>query len=403
MCVLGINVSDWWLVVIGAVVCLVSIIGWQKWYKVGSRMLFGVLAIVGILLLFIVASKALHSSCKPTSSSATTPKTTVTKSTPNHSAVSSDSTTNQSTDTSTSAGANNSTSQDTTSATLPITTQAPVSYGLSLLKLTNRSTNPSNSATPPASSASSATTSSTSTSTSTTKPTSVKAVDDGPFYIGTSYTQFYLRPLANDSAGTSTIDQSTVDLDPSTPAIDTKYDIQSSDGSLSANATYQTDTNGNGYVIFNYLWGWPYYQGTPLPEGTKISVPYRFTTTNGKQSTVAHMTFIIQGNLFTKADIISDDSGIAADGSVNVAANDGTANVTVDPTTVDLDPYTPGIQKTYVSPVTGTVFTIDNSGMVTAHYPGSGVPIAEVISYTIQSTTGVTSSPTSLTVSPFYT
>src|SRR4029079_11645868 len=83
--------------------------------------------------------------------------------------------------------------------------------------------------------------------------------------------------------------------------------------------------------------------------------------------------------------------------TLNVTANDTDPNNDLDPSTVDLDPSTPGQQTTFTAPGQG-VWRVDNSGNVTffPNFDFTGNPAP--ISYTVSDRTGLTSNPASITI-----
>ncbi|MGB8600326.1 MAG: SdrD B-like domain-containing protein, partial [Burkholderiales bacterium] len=83
--------------------------------------------------------------------------------------------------------------------------------------------------------------------------------------------------------------------------------------------------------------------------------------------------------------------------TLNVPTNDTTATGTVDSTTVDLDPATPGIQKAITVAGQGTFVADPVTGVVT-FTPVTGFTGVATTPYTIQNSIGITSIPAPITV-----
>ena len=80
-----------------------------------------------------------------------------------------------------------------------------------------------------------------------------------------------------------------------------------------------------------------------------------------------------------------------------IASNDSDADGTVDVTSIDLDPATPGIQKTLTT--NDGSWLVDNAGNVTFTPAADWTGYQSSISYTINDNDGIVSSPAELTVS----
>ena len=144
----------------------------------------------------------------------------------------------------------------------------------------------------------------------------------------------------NDSDPDTTIDLTTVDLDPSTPERETSVTVP-------GEGSYTVDDAGN--VIF-----------TPEAGFTGVTTPITYTIQDnlGAVSNQANISIEV-----TETGQLEDDSTTTpANTPVTFSIIDNDENI--DPTTIDLDPETPGIQKTITVPGEGT-FTVDDDGNVT--------------------------------------
>ncbi len=179
-----------------------------------------------------------------------------------------------------------------------------------------------------------------------------------------------LNVPGNDSDPDGDIDPTTVDLDPSTPGLQSTLTIP-------GQGVFTVDDTG--LVTF-----------TPAPNFTGVvSIPYTINDNDGLTSNIAQIVVTI-GN----QPVASDDSVTTAlDTSVtiNVTQNDLDPDGQIDITTVDLDPGSPGIQISFEVPGQGS-FSVDETGLVT-FTPIPGFSGTVTIPYVVNDDDGLTSEP----------
>ena len=180
-------------------------------------------------------------------------------------------------------------------------------------------------------------------------------------------------PLAgNISDANNDVDLTTIDLDPTTPGIDTT--ITTAEGVWTVDAA--------GVVTFDPVAGF---------EGN-ASIAYSVMDDDGNVSTSPNVTVNVAGAtpVATAATAITPN-----DTNVTVALSVSDANNDVDLTTIDLDPSTPGVDSTLTT--AEGVWTVDAAGVVTfdpvATFEGNAS-----ISYTVQDDDGNVSAAASVTV-----
>jgi uncharacterized repeat protein (TIGR01451 family) len=195
-----------------------------------------------------------------------------------------------------------------------------------------------------------------------------------PYGQGTS-----LGPVTNDSAspGASLVPGS-IDLDPSTPG-------QQITLSVPGKGTFELQPDGT--VKF-----------TPVPGFTgTVSTPYTISDTLGQMSNPANLSVTTPPPPPPTASDDKTQTAIDTPVSLTPISNDSTApGTTLDPKTIDLDPATPGQQKTVTVANKGT-FELQPDGTV-KFTPVAGFVGVVTAPYTVQNNLGQTSNPANLTV-----
>ena len=184
-----------------------------------------------------------------------------------------------------------------------------------------------------------------------------------------------LSVIANDSDSDGVIDAATVDLDPSTAG-------QQSTFVVAGEGTFSDDGSGN--VTF-----------TPEAGFTGVStIPYTVNDNDGGASNTAAIAVTVQPGPAANDDAVvtSLDTPVTFDITVNDIAS---ANP-LDPSSVDLDPATPGQQTTFAVASQGT-FSVDALGNVT-FTPETGFTGTVDISYTIEDIVGGVSNAAAIRV-----
>jgi CshA-type fibril repeat protein len=189
-----------------------------------------------------------------------------------------------------------------------------------------------------------------------------------------------LNAPSNDTASTgATLNSSSIDLDPSTPGQQTTF-TKPNEGTYSVNSSgVVTFTPVNGFV------------------GTSTT-PYTIKDNFGSTSNPANLSITVAG---TPAPIAIDDKATTTPNkpvSLNPVSNDtpGTGT-TLDPTSIDLDPNTPGQQTTFTKPLEGTFSLNPSTGVVTFTPVLNFVGVSSM-PYTIKDSLGQTSNPANLNV-----
>lgn len=185
-------------------------------------------------------------------------------------------------------------------------------------------------------------------------------------------------PAYNDvpTPGTNLV-PSTIDLDPSTPG-------QQVSKNVPGKGTFTLDP-GTGNVTF-----------TPDPGFTgTVSIPYTIDDNNGQRSNSADLkvTIIPAPKAVDDSATTAINTPVVLDAPANDVPGDGARLV---PSTIDLDPSTPGQQTSKAVPGQGT-FTLNPDGTVT-FTPEPGFTGTVTVPYTIQDNLGQTSNPANLTV-----
>jgi gliding motility-associated-like protein len=183
-----------------------------------------------------------------------------------------------------------------------------------------------------------------------------------------------LNVCTNDTDVDGTINVNTVDLDPTTPGIQTTF--------TNAQGTW-TVTNGN--VTF-----------TPITNfnGT-ATINYAVNDNSGGTSNTATIT--INVSEVNDAPVANNDSATTNEDTpvtLNVCINDTDVDGTINVNSVDLDPTTPGIQSTFNN-AQGT-WTVSN-GIVT-FTPASNFNGTASIPYIVNDNSGATSNSATITI-----
>ncbi len=185
---------------------------------------------------------------------------------------------------------------------------------------------------------------------------------------------------SNDSDPDGTIDPSTVDLDPTTPWVDTTL--------INADGTYNVDASGNVTFTPNAT-----LTGNPAP------ITYTVNDNDGNTSNEATLT-VTYGTAPVALDDLATNPGAPSPSNpttlATIGTNDSDVDGTIDPASVDLDPTTPGIDSTFTN-ADGN-YAVDGAGNVTftpnASLTGSPTPIT----YTVNDNDGNTSNEATLTI-----
>ncbi|WP_371357609.1 Ig-like domain-containing protein, partial [Hydrocoleum sp. CS-953] len=176
----------------------------------------------------------------------------------------------------------------------------------------------------------------------------------------------------NDSGSDSTIDPSTVDLDPDTEGRQTTRTV---DGE----GTYTVDEEGN--ITFTPVAGF---------VGTTTPISYTVEDNEGTVSNEANITVTV--NNVNEPPVAVDDSIVTPPDTAvtfNITNNDSDSDGTIDPSTVDLDPAD-GRQTTRTVDGEGT-YTVDNEGNITFTPETGFVGTTTPITYTVEDNEEATS------------
>ena len=170
------------------------------------------------------------------------------------------------------------------------------------------------------------------------------------------------------------LDITAIDLDPSTPGIDST--LTTADGAWSVDAA--------GVVTFAPVAGF---------EGL-ATIPYTVSDAFGLVSAPSTLSVTVAGAIPVAT---ASNAVTPADTNVTVplAGNVSDANNDVDITTIDLDPSTPGVDTTITT--ADGVWTVDAAGIVTFDPIASFEGNASII-YTVQDDDGNVSAPATVTV-----
>ena len=132
---------------------------------------------------------------------------------------------------------------------------------------------------------------------------------------------------------------------------------------------------------------------TPNP-GFSGEDTFIYTITDGQDTTTATVTVTVNPPVNTPP-VANPDSQTTASNtptSFNITNNDGN----IDPTTVDLDPDSPGQQTSRIIPGVGS-YNVDNTGLVT-FIPETGFTGNSTINYTVQDNNGTPSAPAAINI-----
>jgi uncharacterized repeat protein (TIGR01451 family) len=180
----------------------------------------------------------------------------------------------------------------------------------------------------------------------------------------------------SSSAGT-TLDSSTIDLDPSTPAQDAIVTVAAGTFSLEVDGTVKfTPTAG--------------FVGT-------ATTPYAIQDSLGQTSNTANLTVTVNAPAAPVA--TNDTSSTPFDTSIviDVKLNDtSSAGTTLDSSKIDLDPSTPALDSSFTVSGKGT-FSLEPDGTI-KFVPVAGIVGSVSVSYTIQDSLGQISNVVALTV-----
>ena len=185
-----------------------------------------------------------------------------------------------------------------------------------------------------------------------------------------------LTVVANDTDSDGTIDNATVDLDPSTDGIQTTF-TKEGEGTFTVNPS--------GEVTF-----------TPVQDfmGTS-TIPYTVNDNLGKTSAPANITIEVK-NMPPVAQDDEKTTKVGVPVTLNAVENDNDPDGSVDQSSVDLDPSVDGIQDTFTKPGEGT-FTLDGTGNVT-FTPLPTFVGTSTIPYTVKDNLGEVSAPANIKI-----
>ncbi|NEP94018.1 MAG: tandem-95 repeat protein, partial [Okeania sp. SIO2G4] len=177
------------------------------------------------------------------------------------------------------------------------------------------------------------------------------------------------------------IDLDSIDLNPDTPEIEKTLEIPDQ-------GTFEVDDDGN--VTF-----------TPVSGFTgQVNIPYVANDPNGNSLPPANISIDVVGSLPpNQPPIANNDNGTTLKNqpvTINITDNDNDIDGNIDPSTIDLDPDTPGEQKTRVIPEQGT-FEIDDNGNVT-FTPEPDFVGEATIPYTVNDNDGELSNSANITI-----
>ncbi|GGA48362.1 Ig-like domain-containing protein [Okeania sp. KiyG1] len=175
----------------------------------------------------------------------------------------------------------------------------------------------------------------------------------------------------NISDNDENVDVTTIDLDPETPGIQKNITVP-------GESTFAVDDDGN--VTFTPVEGF---------EG-ESSIPYTADDTSGNSLEPADITVTVE----PIPELTDDTANTAPNTPVTFNISDNDENL--DPSTIDLDPETPGIQNTITVPGEGT-FAVDDDGNLT-FTPLAGFEGEASIPYTANDNQGNPLEPADITV-----
>ena len=168
--------------------------------------------------------------------------------------------------------------------------------------------------------------------------------------------------LSNDSDPDGSLVPTSVDLDPVTPGIQTTFTV-------AGQGTYTV--NPSGVVTFTPVLN---YNGTGTPVTYSVC-------DNGAPAQCAQATITVTVTPVNDPPVAVNDVVTTPEDTpvtITILSNDSDVDGSLVPTSVDLDPSTPGTQTTYTVPGQGT-FTVNPSGVVTftpvLNFNGTTTPI----------------------------
>jgi uncharacterized repeat protein (TIGR01451 family) len=186
-----------------------------------------------------------------------------------------------------------------------------------------------------------------------------------------------LNPALNDTSGAGTsLVPGSIDLDPSTPGQQTRFEIP-------GQGVFELQPDGT--VRF-----------TPAPGFTgTVQAPYTINDATGQTSNTARL--VVSVNPLPAASGDSATTPFNTPVTLSPLANDTPSDgASFDPATLDLDPLTPGVQNTLTVPGKGT-FTRNPDGSVT-FTPVPGFTGTVTIPYTVRDSTGSTTNTANISV-----
>ncbi|MEY5001946.1 MAG: hypothetical protein RLZZ211_1982 [Bacteroidota bacterium] len=207
----------------------------------------------------------------------------------------------------------------------------------------------------------------------------VLPVNDAPVANNDSATTNEDSPVSfnitnNDTDLDGTIDVNTVDLNPSTPGIQTTFTNAQGTWTVTGGVvTFTPASNFNGSATINYT----------------------VNDNGGATTNVATITVTVVP--VNDAPVANNDSASTNEDSpvsFNITNNDTDLDGTIDVTTVDLDPTTPGIQTTFTN-AQGT-WTV--TGGVVTFTPAANFNGSATINYTVNDNGGATTNVATITV-----
>jgi gliding motility-associated-like protein len=180
--------------------------------------------------------------------------------------------------------------------------------------------------------------------------------------------------LSNDTDSDGTLEPMSVDLDPSTPVIESTF----------TNASGTFSANSSGVVTYTPAVG---FNGS-------ASATYTVRDNQATTSNIATITVAVNKKPVANNDNGSTNAGVAV--TFNITSNDTDADGTINPASVDIDPATPGTQKS-ISNAAGS-FSVNNSGDLT-YTPAGGFTGSASASYTVNDNLGATSNIATISIS----
>ena len=186
--------------------------------------------------------------------------------------------------------------------------------------------------------------------------------------------------LTNDSDPDGTLNVTSVDLDPATLGQQTSFTVP-------AEGTYTV--NNLGVVTF-----------TPILNfnGTTTPINYTVNDNDGLTSNIATITVTVN-DVNDPPVAVNDTASTNEDTPVDISilTNDSDPDGTLNVTSVDLDPATPGQQTSFTVVGEGT-YTVDNAGVVTFDPAENFNGVTTPIDYTVDDNDGLTSNVATVTI-----